>query len=162
MRGPCESIGEIGHMTLKKDGPLCGCGNHGCFEALASATSIIRNARYSIEGGKSEMMRKLVDKGENISAYLVTKAAIQGDPEAVRIMKETAQWIGIGLSNVINLLNPELVIIGGGVSLAGDLLFKPVREEIAKRTLKIPGNFVRIVPALLGDSAGMIGASTLS
>jgi glucokinase len=161
MRGPSQSMGEIGHMTLKKDGPLCGCGNHGCFESVASATAIIRKARNSIEDGKSPLMRKFTDEGEHISAYLVTKAAQQGDAEAVRIIRETAQWIGLGLANVINLLNPELVIIGGGVSLAGDILFKTIREEIAKRALKIPGSFVKVVPAMLGDSAGMIGASTL-
>mgnify|MGYP001583747618 FL=1 len=154
-------MGEIGHMTLLKGGPQCGCGNYGCFEALASATAIARNAKESIETGKSDEMKKRFEAGEKINAYMVTQAAQNGDPEAKRIIRETTEWIGIGLSNAINLLNPELIIIGGGVALAGDILFEPIRQEIAKRALKIPGSFVKVVPAKLGDSAGMVGASTL-
>ena len=78
----------------------------------------------------------LVDEGQKVNAYLVTKAAEQGDKEASRIMRETGEWLGIGLSTVINLLNPEVIIIGGGVSLAGDVLFNPMKEEISKRALK--------------------------
>lgn len=160
-RGPCQSMGEIGHMTLKKDGPVCGCGNHGCLEALASSTAIIREARQVIENGKSPVMQKMLAEGESLGAYLVTKAAGQGDAEAARIMRETGEWLGIGLANVINLINPDIIIIGGGVSLAGEILFRPLQEEISRRALKIPGSHVKIVPAELGDYAGMIGASTL-
>lgn len=161
MRGPSQSMGELGHMTLKSDGPKCGCGNNGCLEALASSTAIIREANEVLEKGLSPIMQKMVDEGQKVNAYLVTKAAEQGDKEASRIMRETGEWLGIGLSTVINLLNPEVIIIGGGVSLAGDVLFNPMKEEISKRALKIPREFVKIVPAELGDSAGMIGASTL-
>ena len=160
-RGLTQSMGEIGHITLKKDGPLCGCGNYGCLEALASSTAIIRETKEVLKQGKSEIMSNMVEQGSQINAYLVTQAAKQGDPEAQRIMNETGEWVGIGLSTVINLLNPEIIIIGGGVSLAGDVLFNPIKETINKRALKIPGSFVKVVPAQLGDSAGMIGASTL-
>lgn len=161
IRGATQSAGEIGHMTLKKDGPLCGCGNYGCMEAMASSLAIIREASKVIEERKSSLMKELLDNGESMGAYLVSKAAEMGDPEALRIMTESGEWIGTGLSNVINLINPEIIIIGGGVSLAGNILFDPIRKEISKRALKIPGNYVKVVPALLGDNAGMIGASTL-
>lgn len=161
MRGSTQSMGELGHITLKKDGPKCGCGNYGCLEALASSTAIIRKAKDVIEKGLSPIMKKMLDDGQNLNAYLVTKASEQGDKEASRIMRETGEWLGIGLSTIINIINPEVIIIGGGVSLAGDILFNPMKEEISKRALKIPSEFVKIVPAELGDSAGMIGASTL-
>ncbi|MBC7473086.1 MAG: ROK family protein [Candidatus Sericytochromatia bacterium] len=161
MRGPSQSMGEIGHITLKKDGPLCGCGNYGCLESLASSLAIIREAKEVLDKGKSEIMEKQLEHGMPISAYFVTKALHDGDIEAARIMREVGEWLGIGLASVVNLLNPEIIIIGGGVSLAGNVIFNPVKEEIAKRALKIPRELVKVVPAQLGDSAGMIGASAL-
>lgn len=161
LRGPTQSIGEIGHMTLKKDGPLCGCGNYGCLEALASSTAIIRSIKEVFEKNTSPLMKELHNSGIDLGAYLVSQAINRGDKEAARIMSETGEWIGIGLANVVNLLNPDIIIIGGGVALAGDILFEPIKKEISQRALKIPADFVKVVPALLGDSAGMIGASTL-
>lgn len=161
MRGSSQSMGEIGHITLKKDGPLCGCGNYGCLEALASSVAIIREAKAVIENNGSEIMKNLLDARGELNAKLVTDAYHQGDKEAIRIVNEVAEWVGIGLSSVINLINPEVIIIGGGVSLAGDILFNPIKKEIEKRALKIPRELVKIVPAQLGNDAGMIGSSTL-
>lgn len=161
MRGSSQSMGEIGHITLKKDGPLCGCGNYGCLEALASSIAIIREAKVVIENNGSEIMKNLLANTGELNAKLVTDAYHQGDKEAIRIINEVAEWVGIGLSSVINLINPEVIIIGGGVSLAGDILFNPIKKEIEKRALKIPRELVKIVPAQLGNDAGMIGSSTL-
>lgn len=161
MHGPSYSMGEIGHITLKKDGPSCGCGNNGCMESLASSLAIIREIKAVLNEGKSEIMQKQFDEGMEINAYFASKASEKGDKEAQRIMQETGEWLGIGLASLINVLNPEVVIIGGGVAMAGDIIFNPVKEQIAKRALKVPGSFVKVLPAKLGDSAGMIGASTL-
>lgn len=161
MRGPTFSMGEIGHITLKKDGPKCGCGNYGCLEALGSSLAIIREAKKTIEAGESKIMQEMLDEGKEIDTIFVCDAAEKGDKKAAEIMRKTGEWIGIGLAGVVNLINPEIIIIGGGVSLAGDIIFKPIKEEIIKRALKIPGEFVKVVPAKLGDYAGMVGASAL-
>lgn len=161
MRGPTFSMGEIGHITLNKNGALCGCGNYGCMEALGSSTAIIREAKKAIDNGESEILKTMIENGNELNTYLICKSAEKGDKKSHQIVTEAGEWIGIGLSGVVNLINPEIIIIGGGVSLAGDIIFNPIREEIKKRSLKIPGEFVKVVPALLGDSAGMVGASAL-
>ncbi len=161
VRGASNAAGEIGHIKLSmNDGPLCGCGDFGCFEAYASGPSIVAMAEEYIKGGKSTMYREMAN-GSEITPYIVSKAAEEGDAVAKQIFKQIGHYIGIGLSSVINLLNPEKVIIGGGVSAAGDLLFNPIRETINERAMKIAREAVEIVPAELGNTAGVIGASLL-
>lgn len=161
LRGSTQSAGEIGHMTLQEHGgPICGCGNTGCLEALGSASAIVRRAEEVLSGGRPSKIRELKGDGP-LTASIVGEAAKKGDPPAQRILYETGRWIGIGLANVVNLLNPELIIIGGGVANAGDYLLDAIRETIKKRALKIPADTVRVEPALLGESAGVIGASLL-
>ena len=145
-------------MTMG-DGPLCGCGDFGCFEAYASGPAIVAMARDYIRGGKSSKFKELAT--EELSPYIVAQAALQGDVVAKRIYSKIGEIIGIGLTSVINLLNPERVIIGGGVADAGDILFNPIRETIAKRAMPIQASSVEIVPAQLGNTAGVIGASLL-
>ena len=106
------------------------------------------------------MYREMAN-GSDITPYIVSKAAEEGDAVARQIFKQIGHYIGIGLSSVINLLNPEKVIIGGGVSAAGALLFDPIRETINERAMKIAREAVEIVPAELGNTAGVIGASLL-
>lgn len=160
IRGASNSAGEIGHMKLEMiDGPLCGCGDRGCFEAFASGPSIVAMAQEYIKGGKSTKYREMTE-GE-ITPYIVAQAALQGDAVAKRIFTVMGEYLGIGLANVVNLLNPEKIIIGGGVADAGDILFTPIRETINKRALAISAEAVQVVPAQLGNSAGLIGASLL-
>ena len=161
IRGASMSAGEIGHMTLEDcNGPICGCGNTGCLESLASGPAIVQMAEDYIRGGKSS---KFVELSGNtpLSAQTISEAAKSGDSVAQTIFYVTGRWIGIALSSVVNLLNPEIIIIGGGVAQAGDLLFDPIRETIRKRALRIAYEAVKIVPAELGESAGVIGASLL-
>ena len=161
VRGASNAAGEIGHIKLSmNDGPLCGCGDFGCFEAYASGPSIVAMAEEYIKGGKSTMYREMAN-GSDITPYIVSKAAEAGDAVAIQIFKQIGHYLGIGLSSVINLLNPEKVIIGGGISAAGDLLFNPIRETINERAMKIARESVEIVPAELGNTAGVIGASLL-
>lgn len=162
VRGASNAAGEIGHIKLEmKDGPICGCGDTGCLEAFASGPSIVAMAQDYIKGGKSTKFRELAGVDNEITPYIVAKAAEEGDPVAKRIFEIVGEYIGIGLTSVINLLNPEKVIIGGGVAEAGDLLLNPIRKTIKERAMVVAGNAVEIVPAQLGNSAGVIGASML-
>lgn len=160
VRGASNAAGEIGHIKLDMNGgPLCGCGDRGCLEAFASGPSIVALAEEYIKGGKSTKYRELANP--DITPYIVSEAAKQGDPVAKRIFTIVGEYIGIGLASVVNLLNPEKIIIGGGVAAAGDLLLTPIKESLVKRAMPIAGSAVEIVPAQLGNSAGVIGASLL-
>ena len=160
IRGAKNAAGEIGHIKMTMgDGPICGCGDYGCFEAYASGPSIVAEAKEYIKGGKSSKFKELAT--EELSPYIIAQAALQGDVVAKRIFTKMGEIIGLGLTSVINLLNPEKVIIGGGVADAGDILFNPIRETVAKRAMPIQGGAVEIVPAELGNTAGVIGASLL-
>lgn len=160
VRGASNAAGEIGHIKLDMNGgPLCGCGDRGCLEAFASGPSIVALAEEYIKGGKSTKYRELANP--DITPYIVSEAAKQGDPVAKRIFTIVGEYIGIGLASVVNLLNPEKIIIGGGVAAAGELLLTPIKESLIKRAMPIAGSAVEIVPAQLGNSAGVIGASLL-
>ena len=163
VRGASNAAGELGHIKLQmQGGPICGCGDTGCLEAFASGPSIVAMAQDYIRGGKSTKFREMAAaEGGEITPYMVAKAAEAGDPVAKRIFEIVGEYIGIGLTSVINLLNPEKVIIGGGVAEAGDLLFDPIRRTIKERAMVVAGEAVEIVPAELGNSAGVIGASML-
>ena len=161
VRGASNAAGELGHIKLQMhEGPLCGCGDHGCLEAFASGPSIVAIAEEYILGGKSTKFRELASGGE-ITPFIVAEAAKQGDPVARRIFARIGEYIGFGLSSVVNLLNPEKIIIGGGVADAGDILLDPIKETIKKRAMVVAGSAVEIVPAKLGNTAGVIGASLL-
>ncbi len=163
VRGATNAAGELGHIKLQMNGgPICGCGDTGCLEAFASGPAIVAMAQEYIKGGKSTKFREMAAaEGGEITPYMVAKAAEEGDPVAKRIFEIVGEYIGIGLTSVINLLNPEKVIIGGGVAESGELLLAPIRKTIKERAMLVAGNAVEIVPAQLGNSAGVIGASML-
>ena len=144
VRGASNAAGEIGHIKLQmQNGPICGCGDTGCMEAFASGPAIVAMAEDYIKGGKSTKFRELANP--DITPRIVFEAAKAGDPVAKRIYTIMGEYIGIGLSSVINLLNPEKVIIGGGVAASGDFLMEPIRETVKKRAMKIAGEAVEIV-----------------
>lgn len=160
VRGASNAAGEIGHIKLQiHDGPICGCGDSGCLEALASGPSIVAMAEEYIKGGKSTKYRELANP--EITPYVVAEAAKQGDNVAKKIYEIIGEYIGVGLSSVVNLLNPEKIVIGGGVADAGDLLFEPIIRTIKHRAMPIQGSAVEVVKAELGNTAGVIGASLL-
>ena len=163
VRGATNAAGELGHIKLQMNGgPICGGGDTGCLEAFASGPAIVAMAQEYIKGGKSTKFREMAAvEGGEITPYMVAKAAEEGDPVAKRIFEIVGEYIGIGLTSVINLLNPERVIIGGGVAESGELLLGPIRKTIKERAMVVAGNAVEIVPAQLGNSAGVIGASML-
>ena len=161
VRGASNAAGEIGHIKLQMiGGPICGCGDTGCLEAFASGPAIVALAEDYIKGGKSTKYRELAN-GAPITPYIVCEAAKAGDPVAQRIFTIIGEYIGIGMASVVNLLNPEKIIIGGGVADAGEYLLNPLSETLKKRAMKIAGETVKIVHAELGNTAGVIGASLL-
>ncbi|MNI14454.1 Glucokinase [compost metagenome] len=151
--------GELGHMSVVPDleAIQCGCGKIGCLETVSSATGVIRMAKDAVERGD----RTSLSQVENIMAKDVFDAAKAGDEAAIRIVSRAAFYLGKSLAQVSAVLNPQRFIIGGGVSKAGDILFNEVRSVYAKLTPEPLQEGVDIVPAILGNDAGMIGAAGL-
>jgi glucokinase len=152
--------GELGHMTIEADGPQCSCGNFGCLEALASGWAIAKEAVTRINQGESSSITELVDgRLENITAEMVATAARRGDGLACDIVAKAANYLGIGLANLVNIFNPELIVIGGGLSKMGNMLLNPAEKVIKERAFRLPAQSVRVVRARLGSNAGIIGAA---
>ena len=151
---------EIGHMIILIDGPACKCGQRGCFEALASGTAIARMAIERLEaGGKSRLAELTCGKIEDVTAELVAEVARRNDRLALSVIDEAARYLGIGLANLINVINPQMIIIGGGVSKMGAMLFRPARKSMKEHAFKLPARTVRVVRPRLGMDAGLIGAA---
>lgn len=152
--------GELGHMTIESRGPKCSCGNSGCLEVLASGTAIGKEAVRRLEKGEKSFIREIVEgKLEEVTAKTVALAAKQGDILACEIIAQAANYLGIGLANLVNIFNPEVIVIGGGVSKMGEVLLKPTRKVVRERAFRLPAHTVRIVRSRLGDYAGIIGAA---
>ena len=161
--GASGSAGEIGHMTIDVNGPQCNCGNIGCWEMLASGTALAWEAIRRISCGERSSLIEIVGgKIENITAEKIEHAAKNGDPLALDIIVRAATYLGIGLVNLVNIFNPELIIIGGGMAKMGDLLLAPARQTVQERAFQISAQAVRIVPAQLGDDAGVFGAAAFA
>lgn len=158
--GPNGSIGEVGHQTIDPAGPRCGCGNFGCWEALAARDAIVERADRKLQAGRASALRETAPRG-GLTPELVSRAAVEGDPVAQEVVDEIGCLIGIGVTSLINLLNPERVVIGGGISQAGELLLAPIRRTVDSRAVPLQRQTAEIVPALLGDAAGMMGAGAL-
>ncbi|MGQ0562737.1 MAG: ROK family protein [Gemmatimonadota bacterium] len=158
--GVSDAAGEIGHMTIEANGRKCACGNYGCLEAYASGPNIAARAREGIESGYESMLTDLAQgKLEDITAATVYEAVVLGDPYANEVMRETAKFLGAGVANIINIFNPEMVVIAGGVTQAGDHLFMPLRAEARRRAFKVAMDACAITPATLPGTAGVIGAA---
>ncbi|HEY0346382.1 MAG TPA: ROK family protein [Solirubrobacteraceae bacterium] len=163
-RGSQGAGAELGHMVVKADGPPCqgNCPNRGCLEAMASGGALAREARrIARERPESGLGRALAGRRE-ISGPLVTELAHDGDVAAIDALAIIGEWLGVGVCNLVNMLNPEVVVIGGGVIAAGDLLLEPVRAVVAERALSPAREHVRIVPARFGAESGMLGAAALA
>jgi glucokinase len=161
--GASGAAGEVGHQTILPNGPLCGCGNRGCLEVLASGTAVARVARERARRGVPTRIVELVDGDlEAISARVVAQAAAEGDREAEAILSEALNYLGIGMANVVNMFNPELIVIGGGLTKVGEPLFEAVRRGIIRHALPAPREGVRVTAAELGDHVGVIGAGAVA
>jgi glucokinase len=147
--------GEIGHMTLVPDGRPCSCGNYGCLEMYASSRGILRSYEEACSQSGPRAARALTSED-------VYEAARSGDPVAIGVMKGMGRMLGIGLANLINIFNPERIVIGGGVKDAWPLFIDAVREEIFRRAFEVPAKRSGIVSSLLGDDAGVVGAAAVA
>jgi glucokinase len=161
LEGTSGAGAEIGHMTIDRHGPICKCGNIGCLEALASGLSIARRFQEALDaGGKSGLTAEL--EGRPASAADIARAAAGGDPLAATVFRDAAMAIGTGVVNCIHIFNPDVVALGGGVTLAGPLLFDTVREMVSRYALAVPRDDVKVVPAELGEDVGLMGAAAIA
>jgi glucokinase len=158
--GSSDVAGEIGHTTIDLNGRHCKCGNYGCLEAYASAPAIATRAREVLMREESEsMIPSLVDgRLDDITAQVVYDAAKLGDQMANEIVRDTARYLGAGVANLLNIFNPDIVVIAGGVTAAGDALFVPLRAEVKRRAFSPAVRSARIVAGELPGSAGVVGA----
>ncbi|MDK2897322.1 MAG: N-acetylglucosamine repressor [Candidatus Atribacteria bacterium] len=160
-RGSKGYAGEFGHMTLEPEGPLCHCGNRGCLEALASGWAIAERMKKIALSDKKCKIWEIVENETAITAKTVEEAARAGDEAALQIYREAGYYLGVGIANLVHLYNPELIVVGGGVSRAEELLMKPLLESLQSRLLDELKDSVRVVPTILGDDENLIGAGAL-
>ncbi len=157
--GASDIAGEIGHMSIDSTGRRCKCGNYGCIEAYASGTAIAARAVEGIEAGASSRLGGYVGGDLTaVTAQVVYDAAKGGDEYALEVIKDTARFLGTGVANLVNIFNPGIVVICGGVTAAGDRLFTPLREEVKRRAFRPAVEACRIVPGALPGTAGVFGA----
>src|SRR5688572_14861659 len=160
VHGASDAAGEVGHTTIDFTGRKCKCGNYGCLEAYCSGPNIAARAREGIEAGYESRISELVGGNlDRITAATVYEAAVLDDELANEVVSETAKILAAGLANLINLLNPQAIVIAGGVTRAGEHLFTPLRAEVRRRAFRGSADACVILPAALPDTAGVVGAA---
>jgi len=157
-RGSHGGAGEVGHMAVTLDGPACPCGSVGCIERLVNAESIVRRAASLLDAGRPSSLRGI----DGLTAKDVGDAARAGDPVASGAVAEAGRILGVGLANIVQLLDPDVIVVGGGVAEIGEPLLGPAREELADRVASYHAAVARVVPAELGEVAGVVGAALLA
>ncbi|HZG15256.1 MAG TPA: ROK family transcriptional regulator [Candidatus Bathyarchaeia archaeon] len=160
-QGASYTAGEMGHTTIDVHGPKCSCGNYGCLEAIVSGPAIALRAKQAIAEGRETLLAQWQKSGETISGELVYRAARRGDELSRELLARTGEYLGVGLANLINTLNPSRIIVSGGVSKAGELVLEPLQKTVAARSLQSSAEAVTIVTSQLGEHAMAIGAVTL-
>ena len=155
-RGTTGCAGEIGHIAIMESGPVCTCGNRGCLEAVAGGWAIARQAREAVRSGKRTQLSSL--EVDSITARDVAAAARMGDLVSQQIITEAGTYLGVAIANLVNLVNPSMVVVGGGVAQLGDLLLEPIRHAVRVRSLRSAAQAVRINAAVLGRRSTSVGA----
>jgi glucokinase len=157
--GSSDVAGEIGHTTIDSTGRRCKCGNYGCLEAYASGPAIAERAREALAGEEPSLLVGMVGGDlSRITARTVYDAASAGDAIAQEVVRETARFLGAGVANLLNIFNPDVVVLAGGVTEAGEALFTPLRAEVRRRAFRPAVEACRIVPGILAGTAGVVGA----
>lgn len=157
--GASDVAGEIGHTTIDITGRRCKCGNYGCLEAYASGPAIADRAREALDGGESSVLTAMVGgQLEKITAQTVYDAAQHDDIVAREVVRDTARFLAVGVANLLNIFNPDVVVLAGGVTYAGEALFEPLRSEVRRRAFRPAVDSCRIVPGELPGTAGVVGA----
>lgn len=160
-RGVDGTAGEIGHTSVDPFGGVkCQCGNTGCLEVCSSATAIVRMTREALSKYRASQLNSVA--GADLTARQVADAAALGDELALEIFRRMGTYLGIAAANIVNTLNPEMIVIGGGVSAAFDLFAKTARDEMARRAFPVPAATCQILKAECGDDAGLLGAARLA
>lgn len=161
-RGPRQVMGEVGHIVVEPDARRCGCGNHGCLEALVGRDGMVDQAVRLLERGAPSV---LAERGgryhEKLSPKIISEAADEGDEVALEVMNTSGHYIGVALCSCIVLADPDLIVLGGGIANAGDVLFEPIRRTVHHRSMISGFDTDNIVPSELGGDAGMMGAAAL-
>lgn len=162
-RGSAAGAGEVGHITINEDGPECSCGNRGCLEAMASDGAMEREMRRLVAEGATTLVLDMAGGAPGrITRAMIVQAAKAGDPTAIEVLRTAGQHIGVGLASIVNILNPELIVVAGEAAQeAGDLLLQPIKETIARRSMSVLAQKVDVVTSALGDSIWVTGAAAL-
>lgn len=163
-RGRSGAAGELGHLMVDVDGPPCpaGCPNHGCLEAYVSGTAMGAAAVAEARAKPASALGRALAAGEAVDCPLLTRLALEGDGDALAVVERAGEYLGAGLVTLVNVFNPELIVIGGGAAAAGELLLAPARRVLAARALRPQRDEVRVVPARFGNDAGIFGAAALA
>lgn len=156
-QGTTGSAGEIGHITINENGPRCSCGNYGCLEAFAGGQAVVKKAYEELGKGRKS---QLVGFGDfyQITIQDIISAARQGDLLSQQIIAQAGGYLGTAIASLVNLFNPSMVVIGGALSMSGDLLLNPIRSAVSKRSLPVASNTVKVSASLLGKRASAMGA----
>ncbi len=161
--GPAYSAAEIGHMVLNENGPHCGCGSRGCIETYVGNGYFVKETRRRLKHGSKSVLKKWVQiDGKELTPLLVRQAADAGDRMARQLWEETGMHLGTALTGLVNVLNPQRIILGGGISQKNKYLFSATIRTLKKKAFPIAGRSVKVVPAALGVDAGLIGAAALA
>jgi len=163
-RGWIGAGGELGHIVIDMDGPPCqgNCPNRGCLEVMASGSALVREASLRVARRPDTQLGHALEEGRELTGPFITELAHDGDPVALDAIGSVGRALGVGLSSIVNMLNPEVIVIGGGVIAAGEMLLGPARAEMHARALAPARDAVRVVAASYGEQAGMIGAALLA
>lgn len=161
-RGASNAAGEIGHIMVDEEGPLCTCGNYGCLESVASNTAIVKRTLKALKQGVSSKIINILDNNlDKLDEESVFTAAKQGDELAKRVLQDTGRYLGIGIANLINILNPDAVIISGNIVKAGDIILESIRSTVYSRALSYSVKKVKIINSRLGEKGVAVGAAVL-
>ncbi|MBB16264.1 transcriptional regulator [Candidatus Poribacteria bacterium] len=162
LHGASDCAGEVGHQVLIPNGPVCGCGNRGCLEAICSGPAIAKRAQEKVRKNPHTKILDLVDGNiAMIRSEEVLEAAKSADPLALDLIKEVSFYMGWGIANLVNIVNPDIVLVGTIAVAAGDLLLEPIRRTVLEMSMQRPGGIVKIMPAQLGQHIGDLAAISL-
>jgi len=157
--GEVGGAGEVGHMTIDANGPRCVCGNTGCWELFVSGTAMEREVVRHLSSGEASSLAEINRKNGIVTSVDITRAARNGDVLAIRVIAGSARYLGIGLVNLVNIFNPGMIIIGGGLSKIGDILMEPAIQVVKDKAFRVLSGAVQIVPSSLGDDAAVLGGA---
>ncbi len=161
-RGAGGGAGELGHMVLQPGGPICGCGKRGCLEALASRGAMAREIALLVATGKAPTVADLAGADSSLmKSGVIAEAVAAGEQDVIEIVERSAWWLGLGMANCVNIFNPQAIVLGGGlVEKLGDRYIPLAEQAMREQAMGFPVRDVRVIPAVLGDDAAIVGAAT--